>query len=185
MKSIFTNKNIRFYTKINVLKAFIWSILLYGCECWTLTEDLERRLQAAEMWHIRRIMNTSWTEMKSKEEVMEMAWYKTSLLKIIRKRQLQFFGHINRANGQENQILSGKICGTKSRGRQRTKYTDSLINFVTRKESPNNELNNRTDDREDWKAGIADFCNRPVTWWYTVKSMTSLHVTESKGPSVR
>ena len=78
-------------------------------------------------------MNTSWTEMKSKEEVMEMARYKTSLLKIIRNRRLQLFGHIKRANGQENQILSGKICGTKSRGRQRTKYTDSLINFVTRK----------------------------------------------------
>ena len=62
---------------------------------------------------------------------------------------------INRAGGQEKQILRGKISGTKSRGRQRTKYTDSLNNFVTREESPNNELIRRTDDREDWKAMIA------------------------------
>ena len=65
-------------------------------------------------------------------------------------------GHINRTDGLEKQILSGKICGTESRGRQRTKYTDSLNNFVTRKESPNNELIRRTDDREGWKAMSAD-----------------------------
>ena len=87
-----------------------------------------------------------WTENKSNEEVIERAGYKRSLLKTIRKRQLQFFGYINRADGLEKQILSGKICGTKSRGRQHIKYTDSLNNFVTRKESPNNELIRRTDD---------------------------------------
>ena len=48
-------------------------------------------------------------------------------------------------------VLSGKMCGTKSKGRQRTKYTDSLNNFVTRKESTYNELIRRTDDREDWR----------------------------------
>ena len=92
MKSIFTNRNIKVYTKINTLKAYIWSILLYGCECWTLTKDLERRLEAAETWYTRRIMRISWTEKKSNEEVMEMAGYKRSLLRPIRKRQLQFFG---------------------------------------------------------------------------------------------
>ena len=90
LKSIFTNRNIRIYMKINTLKA-IWSILLHGCECWTPTKDLERRLEAAEMWYIRRIMRISWTGKKSNEEVMEMAGYKRSLLKTIRKTQLQFF----------------------------------------------------------------------------------------------
>ena len=90
-------------------------------------------------------------------------WYKRSPLKIIRKRQLQFLGHINRADGLEKQILSGKICGIKSRGRQCTKYTDSLSNYVMRKEYPNNELIRGTDEREDWKAMIADVCDRPGT----------------------
>ena len=71
--SIFTNRNIRIYTKINTLKAYIWSILLYGCECWIVTKDLERRPEAVEMWYIRRVMRISWTEKKSSEEVMEMA----------------------------------------------------------------------------------------------------------------
>ena len=95
------------------------------------------------MWNIRRI---SWTEKKSNEEVMEMAGYKRSLLKSSEKDNYNFFGHNNRVDGLEKQILSGKIYGTKNRGRQRTKYTDSLKNFVTRKESsPNNELIRRTD----------------------------------------
>ena len=106
---------------------------MHGCECWTYTKDLER-VEAAEMCYIRRIMRISWTEKKPNDEVMAMAGYKRSLLKTIRKRQLQFFGHINRADGLEKLILSGRICGTKSRERQRTKYTDNLNSFVTRKE---------------------------------------------------
>ena len=87
-----------------------------------------------------------------------MAANERSILKNIRKRQIQFFGHINRADGLEKQILYQKICGTKSRGSQGIKYsdTDSLNNYVTRKESPKNELIRRTDDREDWMAMIAD-----------------------------
>ena len=110
MKSIFTNRYIKVYTEINTLKAYIWSILLCGCECWTLTKDLERRLEAAKMWYTRRIMRISWTEKKSNKEVMEMAKYKRSLLKTIRKRQLHFLGHINRADVLEKQIFN--ICNT-------------------------------------------------------------------------
>ena len=84
------------------------------------------------MWYIRRIMRIPWTKKKSNQEVMEMAGYKRSLLKTIRKRQLQFFRDINRDDGIEKQILSGNIFATKSRGRQCTEYTDSLNNFVTR-----------------------------------------------------
>ena len=101
MKHIFTNRNISFKTKMNTLKAYVWSILLYGCECWTLTKDLEKRLEATELWFIRRILKISWTEKKSNEEVMRMAGYERALLRKIRERQLQFFGHINRTNGLE------------------------------------------------------------------------------------
>ena len=93
---------------------------LKGVESFIKTIKL---LEAAEMSYIRRIMRISWTEKKPNEAVMEMAGYKRYLLKTIRKRQLQFFGHINRADGLEKQTLSGKICGAKSRGRQRIKCT--------------------------------------------------------------
>ena len=92
-----------------------------------------------------------------------MDGYKIFLLKTIRKNTTTIFWHINRADRLEKQILSGKSCCTKSRRRQRTKSTDSLNNFVTRKESPNNELIRRTDDREGQKAMIADVCKRSGT----------------------
>ena len=60
MKAIFTNRNITISTKINTLKACIWSILLYGCEYWTLNKDTERRLEAAELWFLRRLIRISW-----------------------------------------------------------------------------------------------------------------------------
>ncbi|GFN98012.1 endonuclease-reverse transcriptase [Plakobranchus ocellatus] len=94
---------------------------------------------------------------------MEMAGYKRYLLKTIRNRQLQFFGHVNRANETEKQILCGMICGTKGRGKERIKYTDSLNSEATRKESPNNELIRKTDNIEEWKVMIADVCNRTCT----------------------
>ena len=75
-----------------------------------------------------------------------MTEHKRFLLKTIRKRQLQFFWHLIGANVLEKQTLSGKICGAKSKGRQRTKYTDSLNNFITRKESRNNDDDDDDDD---------------------------------------
>ncbi|GFO23026.1 hypothetical protein PoB_004953100 [Plakobranchus ocellatus] len=108
-------------------------------------------------------MRISWTEKSSNEDVTEMAGYKRSLLKTTRKRQLQFFWHINRADGIEKEILCGKICDTKGRGRQRIKYTDSLNSYAMRKESPDIELIRRTDNREEWKAIVAGVCNRPGT----------------------
>ena len=92
MKSVFTNRNIKVYTKINTPKAYIWSILLYGFECWTLTKDPERMLGAAEVWYIRRIMRISWTEKTSNGEVMEMAGCKRSLLKPSEKDNYNFLG---------------------------------------------------------------------------------------------
>ena len=163
MKAIFTNRNISTSTKINTLKAYVWSVLLYGCECWTLNKDTERRLEAAELWFLRRMMRIAWTERKSNTEVMEMTGYKRSLLRTIRKRQMKFLGHTCRKNGIETQILCGKIEGRKSRGRQRTTYIDSLNNYATKKTISNTELIRRTNNREAWRAMVVDVCSRPDT----------------------
>ena len=131
---------------------------------WMWMLDTDKR-PWKKTWSSRNVI--SWTEKKSNEEVMEMTGYKRFLLKIIRKRQLQFFGHIKWADRLEKQILSGKTCGTKSIGRQRTKSTDNLNKCVTRKESLNNELIGKTDHREDLKAMIVDAFNTHGTWWCT------------------
>ena len=85
MKCLFTDNRISLTTKIRVMRAYVWFVLLYGCECWTLTKDTEKRLEAIEMWFIRGITKISWTKRKTNAEVMNMASYKRSLIKTIRK----------------------------------------------------------------------------------------------------
>ena len=119
MKSVFTNRNIKMNTKIRVMKTYVWSVLLYGYECWTINKEMERKLAAVEMWFIRRMMRISWTEKKSDESVLKDANLERSLIKTIRKRQLTFLGHICRHKGLEHLSITGKIEGKRSRGRQR------------------------------------------------------------------
>ena len=111
--------------KMRTLKTYIWSVLLYGCECWTISNNIEKKLDATEMWFLRRLMRISWTDRKTNEEVLQLAETKRSLMTTIRKRQLKFVGHINRKNGLEKTVLCGKIEGKRSRGRQRTTYIKS------------------------------------------------------------
>ena len=76
---------------MNIVKTFVYSVLLYGCETWTLNKDLERRLEAMEMWVFRRLYRISWTDKISNNTVLEMSGWKRELLKIIRKRQNKVF----------------------------------------------------------------------------------------------
>ena len=108
-----------------------------------------------------RMLRISWTEKKLNTEVIEMAMYKRSLIKIIRERQMKFLGHICRKNGIEKHMLCGKVEGRRSPGRQRIKYMDSLNDYVTNKSLRNTELIRKMDNREEWRAMIVDICSRP------------------------
>ena len=167
MKSIFRNHDISMATKFRVLKAYVWSVLLYGCECWTITEELKKKLEAAEMWFIRKMLRVSWTEKKTNEAVLEEAGIKRSLIKTIRKRQLQFLGHLNRHKGFEHLALTGKIDGNRSRGRQRIKFLDSLNNWTSinlnKKPKDNSSFLAMSENRDVWRAMITDVCFRPGT----------------------
>ncbi|XP_076353823.1 uncharacterized protein LOC143248858 isoform X2 [Tachypleus tridentatus] len=92
--------------------------------------------------------------------VMELAGYKRSLMKTIRKRQMEFLGHICRKKGIEKQMLCGKIEGRKCRGCQRTKYIDSLNNYVTKNSMSNIKLIRRIHNREVWHAMVVNVCRR-------------------------
>ena len=163
MRPIFRNHNISMTTKYRVLKAYVWSVLLYGCESWTITEDLKKKLEATEMWFIRRILGISWKEKKTNQEVLEQAEIRRSLLKTIRKRQLQFLGHLNRHKGLEHLALTGKIEGKRDRGRQRMTYLNSLNCWVTKKEKDNISFLRVSDQRYDWRVMVTDVCSRPGT----------------------
>ena len=165
MGTVLKSRNIKFETKILIMKTYIWSVLLYGCECWTISKTMEKRLVALEMWFLRRIFRISWTEKISNKEVLNLAEYEPSLMRAIKKRQLDFFGHIKRRNGLEKLVLCGKINGTRGQGRQRQTYMDSMRRLTSDQDNTLTrvELIRRTEDREDWKSLVVNVCARPDT----------------------
>ena len=92
-----------------------------------MKKTMEKKLKGTEMWFLRRMLRIPWTGRVSNEEMIRRAGVERRLLKIIRKKQLNFVGHIMRADGLERNCLLGRVEGTRSRGRQVIKYMNALL----------------------------------------------------------
>ncbi|KAG1654298.1 Kelch-like ECH-associated protein 1 [Nymphon striatum] len=128
MKQILTNRNLSNQLKIRLLKCYIWPVLMYGCETWTITPGLKGNIEAAEMWFLRRMFKISYRDRVSNIRVLERAKTTRELLNCIQKRQLTFLGHSIRRGKLECLALEGRLEGKRSRGRQRTKFLDIMAN---------------------------------------------------------
>ena len=155
MKSLLKNRKLSLQSRKRMVKSYIWSILLYGCETWTISKKMEKKLEAAEMWLWRRVLSVPWTERVTNHRILERMDTTRELLNTIRKRQMQFLGHVLREEGLENLCLTGKIEGRRDRGRQREKYMDGLRR-ATGGEQTAVELIQMARRREDWKSMIAN-----------------------------
>ena len=155
MKCLLKNRNLSLLSRKRMVKTYVWAVLLYGCETWTISRNMEKRLEAAEMWMWRRVLNVSWTERVRNERILERMDTERELLKTIRKRQLQFLGHVMRMEGLESLSLTGRIEGVRARGRQREKYMDG-IRRVTGGVKTAPELMQMARERDAWKSMIAD-----------------------------
>ena len=160
---ILKNRNISMTTKFRVLKTYVWSTLTYGCECWTITSDIEKKIEAAEMWFIRRMLRISWAEKKTNVNVLREGNVQRSLLKTIRKRQMEFLGHVCRRRGLEFLSLTGKVEGKRDRGKQRITFLDSLCNSATGGQSKGLNFLKLSDDRDVWRGMVANVCSRSGT----------------------
>ena len=138
-----------------MVKTFVWSVLMYGCETWTISRAMEKRLEAAEMWIWRKVLGISWIDRVSNVQVLERVNTVRELLRKVRERQLQFLGHVMRGGKLENLCLTGRIEGRRARGRQRETYLDGLKR-VTGEEFSGVELLRKTDNREEWRSMIAN-----------------------------
>ena len=161
MNPIFRNNNISLPTKLRVLKAYVWSVLLYGC--WTIADEFKKKLEATEMWFLRRMLKVSWKDKRTNESVLEEVGIKRSLILTIRKRQMQFLGHLNRHKGIEHLALTGKIEGKRSRGQPRVMYLKNLNKWATDSEQTNISFLRVSEDRDEWRNMITDACFRPGT----------------------
>ena len=115
------------------------------------------------MWLLRKMMRIPWTVKMANVQVLRLANTKRYLLRSIRKRQLQFVGHICRKRDLEHVALTGKIAGKKSRGRQRETFMTSLNRWTRGQDSSNANLLSRTHDRKACNVVIANAWNRHDT----------------------
>ena len=125
------SKQLSINLRKKMLDCFVYSIFMYGSETWTLTKALENKMNALEMWCLRRMGRISWKELKSNKEVCNIMKTKPDLLNKIKARKLKYFGHIVRQNKICKSILEGKIEGRRARGRQRTLWTDNIKEWTS------------------------------------------------------
>ena len=150
MRHLLCAKIIGLGVRKRLLKCYIWSVLLYGCESWTISKVMEQKLMAAEMWFWRRMMRISWTDKLNNEAVLEKVGVERQLLNTIRRRQWNFVGHVLRREGEiEKNILEAEMGGKRARGRQRLKMLDWMMERLRIKDGK--QLGIVAMNRKRWK----------------------------------
>ena len=125
MKNVLCARSLGLGVRKRLLKCYIWSVLLYGCESWTINKNMEQKLKATEMWFWRKMMRISWTEKLTNEVVLKKVGSERQLLATIRRRKWRFFGHeLIREGGIERNILEAVMTGKRARGKQGLKMLD-------------------------------------------------------------
>ena len=123
LKIIWRDKDISLASKVKLMRTLILSTFLYACESWTLTAEIERRIQALEMRCYRRLLNISYKDHVTNEEVRNRIQnaivVQDDLLNVVKKRKLRWYGHISRSSGMAKTILQGTVKGARRRGRQK------------------------------------------------------------------
>ena len=127
---LFTVRNIRFQTKFQLFKSLVVSILLYGCETWTLMADDERRIQAFETKCLRKLLRISYREHETNDCVRSLAGPEEPLLATVRRRKLAWFGHVMMHDTLSKTILQGNVEGGRRRGRQRQSRSDNVKDWT-------------------------------------------------------
>ena len=115
LKPVWIDRSISLSSKIRPMRSFAMSIFLYACESWTLTAELQRRIQAMEMRCYREILHISYKDHVTNEEVRA----KKDLLTIVKRHKLQWYGHVSRSSGLAKTILQGTVKGGRRQGGQR------------------------------------------------------------------
>ena len=127
IRTMWTDHSVTQKTKLRLIKALVWSIVTYGCETWTLKKADEARIEAFEMWCIRRILRISYRDHRTNEWCLKQMGTKRCLLNAVKARKLRYYGHVQRQHDSlEKNILEGRLDGKRSRGRQRIWWADNI-----------------------------------------------------------
>ena len=131
LDSIFKSRDITLVTKVHLVKAMVFPVLMYGCESWTIKKAECRRIDAFELWCWRRLLRVSWTARRSKQSILKEISPGLSLEGMMLKLKLQYFGHLmQRSDSFEKTLMLGKIEGRKRRGQQRMRWLDGITDTM-------------------------------------------------------
>ena len=131
LDSILKSRDITLSTKVRLVKAMVFPVVIYGCESWTIKEAKRQRIDALELWCWRRLLRVPWTSRRSNQSILKEISPGCSLEGLMLKLKLQYFGHLmRRADSLEKTLMLGKIEGRSRRGLQRMRWlygiTDSM-----------------------------------------------------------
>ena len=135
----------------------VWHTFLYACESWTLTAELEKRTQAFEMRCYRRLLNISYKDHVTNEEVRRKIQAAIGeydeLLTLVKKRKLRWFGHVSRSSGLAKTILQGTVKGKRKRGRQKKRWEDKIKEWTGMDFASSTRA---AENRSRWKGVVAN-----------------------------
>ena len=168
LDSIFKSRDITLPTKVRLVKAMVFPVVMYGCESWTVKKAKRRRINAFELWCWRRLLRVPWTARRSNQPILKEISPGCSLEGLMLKLKLQYFGHLmQRADSLEKTPMLGKIEGRRRRGWQRIRWLDGIT-----------ELQEMVKNMKAWHAAVHGVAKsgRRLSDWTTTYNRSPINI---------